>query len=179
MSPRPLILIALCAAAMSCGPRGAPESADSRARRLLRAMLQAESKSVAIRSRDACNTWTVEVEVSDGRTLEGKLTRASGPETADPVRRQFAIDDLRTSVSKITIDPGGRSVSGGVGASLCVIEEAELVALESGCLRFAKDDWVEVWCGDAKACNALGSKPPEKGDLPLPGLNDRPNCFDE
>ena len=178
MSPRLLLVIALAAGAAACGPRGAGEPADSVARRHLRAMLQSPSKQVFVRSRETCDTWTVAVEVSDGTSLEGKLTRATGPETLDPVERQFAIDELRTSVSRIWRDPGGRSVSNGVGASLCVIEEAELVELDDKCIRFAKDTWTEVWCKDSASCTGLATRKEDK-NLPLPSENDRPNCFDE
>ena len=179
MSPRLILVMALAAGAAACGPRSGGEPADSVARRHLRAMLQNPGKSIAIRSRAACDTWTVAVEVSDGTNVEGKLKRASGPETLEPVERQFAIDELRASVSRIYRHPGGRSVSDGVGASLCVIEEAELTELDDTCIRIAKDDWVEVWCKDTGSCNALASRKVGEGDLPLPSEADRPNCFDE
>ncbi|HUS65215.1 MAG TPA: hypothetical protein VMZ28_11760 [Kofleriaceae bacterium] len=179
MSPRLLLVIALSAGAMSCGPRSAGEPADSVARRRLRAMLQAPSKSVVIRSRTACDAWTVAIDVSDGTSLEGKLTLAGGAERLEPVERQFAIDELRTSVSRIQRNPGGRSVSGGVGASLCVVEEAEVLEVDDKCLRVAKDEWIEVWCTDAGSCNALAQKTTKEGEPPLPSDVDRPNCFDE
>ena len=179
MSPRLLLVIALSAGAVSCGPRSAGEPADSVARRHLRGMLQAPSKSVVIRSRTSCDAWTVAVDVSDGTSLEGKLTLAAGTERLEPVERQFAIDELRASVSRIQRDPGGRSVSGGVGASLCVVEEAELHEIGDTCIRVGKDEWVEVWCKDAASCNALAQKTTKEGEPSLPSDVDRPNCFDE
>jgi hypothetical protein len=181
MTPRSIIvMIALLASAASCGPRGAGEPADSLARRRLRAMLQVKTKSIAIRSRATCDTWKVDIDVNDGEVIEGKLTRTTGPETLEPVQRQVAIDESRMSVSSITRNPGGRSVSNGVGASLCVIEAADLVELESGgCVRVAKDTWSEVWCADTAACTALATRKSSKGEVPMPDVTDRPSCFDD
>ena len=179
MSPRPFIVIALTASAASCGPVTPGESADSVARRHLRAMLQGKSQTIAIRTRSSCSSWKVDIEVSDGMDVEGKLTLAGDPDTLEPVQRQFAVDDERTSVSRIQRDPGGRGTSDGVGASLCVVEEADLVDLGGGCIRLSKDEWLEVWCPDTASCEALATAKVDKDAPVLPSDSDRPNCFDE